>query len=226
MCGRFVLLADLSMIMEEFDIQEVDRPLLTGGDIHPGRQVSAIVHRNGNRLAAFHWGLVPSWAKDPAIGRKMINARAETVTAKPSFKNAFAKRRCLIIADGFYEWQKTGTTGNKPWLFRLKNGKPFGFAGLYETWASPGKQEIASCTIITTIPNELVAPIHNRMPVIVPKEREAAWLDPGNHDRTGLLSLLAPYPSAAMERLPATGRNPAPGFMNPPADPAVPAATG
>ncbi len=198
MCGRFVLLTDLSVIAEEFHVQEIDQPLLTGGDICPGQQISAIVGGRMNRLAAFRWGLIPAWANDPAIGSKMINARAETVAVKPSFKTAFAKRRCLIIADGFYEWQKDGPR-RITWLIRLKTGEPFGFAGLYETWVSPRQQAITSCAIITTTPNEIVAPIHRRMPVIIPKNLETAWLDPGYAKQPGLLAMLQPYPSEEME---------------------------
>ena len=202
MCGRFVLLADLSAVTAEFHIRDVEHPLLTGADIRPGQEVSAIVGGKGHRLTAFRWGLIPSWAKDESLGRKLINARAETVAVKPSFRKSFAKRRCLIVADGFYEWSSSGG-GRRPWLLRLKNGAPFGLAGLYDLWRSPGGEEIASCTIITTTPNEIVAPIHNRMPVIIPGTCAAAWLDPENRDEDWLLALLKPYPPGEMEGLPA-----------------------
>jgi putative SOS response-associated peptidase YedK len=132
------------------------------------------------------------------MGNRMFNARAETLSEKPSFKNAFKKRRCLIIADGFYEWQKLGKV-KKPLYFSLKSGRPFGFAGLHETWVSPDHQPIHTCTIITTEPNELIKPIHDRMPVMVPKEREAFWIDPDNQNQKDLLSILKPYPSEEME---------------------------
>lgn len=132
------------------------------------------------------------------MGNRMFNARAETIAEKPSFRNAFRKRRCLIIADGFYEWQKTGSVRN-PFLFGLKSGEPFGLAGLYESWEALDGQTIPSCTIITTEPNELIKPIHDRMPVILPANRHVFWMDPKNHDQQALLSMLKPYPSEGME---------------------------
>jgi len=197
MCGRFVLLTDLSIITESFDIQEVACDYEPGDNISPGQQIAAVIHEDKNRLVDFRWGLIPSWAKDPSIGNRMFNARAETISEKPSFKNAFKKRRCLIIADGFYEWE---TDGKKkiPVQIYLKSKEPFGFAGLFEHWTSPEGQLINSCTIITTEPNELIKPIHDRMPVIVPKNLESAWIDPSNTDYRSLLTILKPYPSEEM----------------------------
>ncbi|MBA4422058.1 MAG: hypothetical protein C0390_03015 [Syntrophus sp. (in: bacteria)] len=198
MCGRFILLTDLSVIVESFGIQEIACDYRPGGNISPGQQVMAIIHDNGkNRLAGYRWGLIPSWAKDPAIGNRMFNARAETVAEKPSFAKAFQKRRCLIPADGFYEWQKTSKI-KIPLRFTLKSGQPFGFAGLYETWISPEKEPVHTCTIITTQSNELIRPIHDRMPVIVPKDREAFWIDPDNRHQKELLLTLKPYSSDEM----------------------------
>jgi putative SOS response-associated peptidase YedK len=197
MCGRFVLLTDLSVITESFDIQDVASEYRQGNNISPGQQVSAVIHDDQNRLVNFRWGLIPSWAKDPSIGYKMFNARAETIAEKPSFRNAFKKHRCLIVADGFYEWQKLGKI-KKALYFSLKSERPFGFAGLLETWVSPEHQSIHTCTIITTEPNELINPIHDRMPVIVEKDREVAWIDPANHNQKELLSILKPYPSDEM----------------------------
>lgn len=195
MCGRFVLRADLRTVEEVFHIRTIDGEYRTGGNISPGRTVSAVIRRNDqNSLVHFHWGLVPAWARDPSVGKRMFNARAETVADKPSFRNAFRKRRCLIIADGFYEWQKTGGR-RKPFLFRLKAGGPFGFAGLYESWQAPGGQPIHTCTIITTEANELIRPVHDRMPVILPADRHTAWTDPGNQDLNALLSQLQPCPA-------------------------------
>jgi putative SOS response-associated peptidase YedK len=141
--------------------------------------------------------LIPSWSKDPSIANKLINARAETVDKKPSFRDAFKKRRCLIVADGFYEWKKEGKS-KVPLYFYLKSGRPFGFAGLYETWTSPGKKEISTCAIITTDANELIKPIHDRMPVILPKDKERVWLDSDVVDASLLLSILKPYPASEM----------------------------
>lgn len=209
MCGRFVLLTDLSVVVESFQIGEVAAEYRTGGNISPGQQVSAVIREGkGNKLVEFRWGLIPFWAKDPSIGNRMFNARAETLAEKPSFQNAFRKRRCLIPADGFYEWQKTGKI-RKPLKFSLQSREPFGLAGLYETWISPGRKPVHTCTIITTEPNELLRPIHDRMPVILPKELEGPWIDPGNVHFPELLAILQPYPAAEMvvSPMPRLGRN-------------------
>ena len=198
MCGRFVLVTDLTKIAEEFAVGQMGSNFQSNWNISPGQYIPAVVQRDGqNILESFLWGLIPSWAKDSSIGNKMINARAETIAEKPSFKNAFQKRRCLIPADGFYEWQKLGKM-KKPFRFSLKSGKPFGFAGLYETWLSPENESVHTCTIITTEPNKLMQPIHDRMPVIVGKKLEASWIDPGNHNQKELLAILQPYPSEEM----------------------------
>jgi putative SOS response-associated peptidase YedK len=197
MCGRFVLLTDLSVVIEAFGIEETSSRYRTGNSITPGQQIATVIRDDKNRLVDTRWGLVPSWSKDPSIGNRMFNARAETVAEKPSFRSAFHKRRCLIIADGFYEWQKIGTA-KKPLFFSLKSARPFGFAGLYETWTSPDGEPIHTCAIITTQPNDLVRSVHDRMPVIVPKDRERPWIDPLNRDRDMLLSLLKPYPADEM----------------------------
>jgi putative SOS response-associated peptidase YedK len=198
MCGRFVLQTDLSRIVESFNIQEVACQYGPSNNIFPGQQIIAVVHDDINRLVEFKWGLIPSWAKDPSIGNRMINARAETIAEKPAFKQAFRKRRCLIIADGFYEWQKVGKL-KKPHYFSLKSGMPFGFAGLYEIWTSPDQRQINTCTIITMDSNKLIEPSHDRMPVIVPKDFEMKWLDPENQNWKELMSILKPYPSEEMK---------------------------
>ena len=198
MCGRFVLQTDLSRIVESFDIQEVACQYRPSNNIFPGQQIIAVVHDNINRLVEFKWGLIPWWSKDPSIGNRMINARAETVAEKPAFRQALKKRRCLIVADGFYEWQKIGKV-KKPLYFSLESGHPFGFAGLHETWTSPDQQQINTCTIITTDPNKLIEPIHDRMPVIVPKDLEMTWIDPENQNQKELMSILKPYPAEDMK---------------------------
>lgn len=198
MCGRFVLQTDLSRIVESFDIQEVVCHYRPSNNIFPGQQIIAVVHDTTNRLVEFKWGLVPWWSKDPSIGNRMINARAETVAEKPAFRQAFKKRRCLIVADGFYEWQEVGKV-KKPLYFSLKSGGPFGFAGLHETWTSPDKQQLHTCTIITTEANKLIEPIHERMPVIVPKDLEMTWIDPVNQNHRELISVLRPYSSDEMD---------------------------
>jgi putative SOS response-associated peptidase YedK len=205
MCGRFVLISDLSIVTEGFDIQELIGDYRTSNNFLPGQDITAVIHDGINRLVQFRWGLIPSWAKDASIARKLINARSETLAEKPSFRNAYKKRRCLIIADGFYESLKEGKKKTS-FFFRLKSGRPFGFAGLYETWVSPEGQSIHTCTIITTEPNDVVLPVHNRMPVIVPKDKESLWIDPAVQSQGKLSSVLKPYPAAEMEAISLTAR--------------------
>ena len=176
-------------------------------NVAPTQEVPAVVAGNGGgdrRLEMLRWGLIPSWADDPGIGARMINARSETVAEKPSFRRAFKERRCLIPADGFYEWQKTNG-GKQPHYIRMKNGRPFAFAGLWESWKGDGN-EIRSCTILTTNPNDIAGEIHNRMPVILPPEGYEVWLDPDVRETDQLLSLLAPYPPSDMEAYPVSRR--------------------
>jgi putative SOS response-associated peptidase YedK len=155
------------------------------------------------KLDFYVWGLIPSWAKDPAIGSRMINARGETLAEKPSFRSAFRRRRCLIPADGFYEWQQVpGHKTKTPMYIRLKSGEPFAFAGLWESWNAPDGSNILSCTIITTSPNALMQPIHNRMPVILPASAYAQWLEPGEQNPADLQPLLQAYPPEEMTAYP------------------------
>ena len=199
MCGRFVLISDLKNIQKNFNVRNMSCQYQPSWNIVPNQLIPAIINYNGeNQLICFRWGLIPSWSKDPSIASKLINARAETVDKKPSFRDAFKKRRCLIVADGFYEWRKDGK-GKEPLYYYLKPGRPFGFAGLYETWISPDKKEIHTCVIITTVANELIAPVHDRMPVIVPGEQEQTWLGNEIEDKTILLSVLNPYPYDKMD---------------------------
>ena len=166
-------------------------------NIAPTQTVTAVRSGDhGRGLCSLKWGLVPSWADDAAIGSRLINARAETVATKPAYRQAFKSRRCLVVADGFYEWQKNGRR-KQPYYIRLKDDRPFGFAGVWERWAKAG-QAIESCAIITTDANELVAGIHNRMPVIVPPEAYELWLSPETKEIELLQSLLRPYPAGEM----------------------------
>ena len=197
MCGRFILLTDLSVLAEAFGIEEVSADYRPAANICPGQRVAAIVLAGSKRLVALRWGLIPSWARDPAIGNRMFNARAETLQDKPSFREAFQRRRCLIPADGFYEWQK-GENRKRPLYFSLKSGRPFAMAGLYETWVSPAQERIHTCTIVTTAANDLIQPVHDRMPVILAKDRETAWLDPQKNRPVELAPLLKPYPGREM----------------------------
>ncbi len=207
MCGRFTIRTAVKDVVAAFDLPEADAaeslPLFARYNVAPTQQVAAVrVNPIGGarQLVPLRWGLVPSWADDPTIGNRMINARAETVASKPSFRGAFKSRRCLIVADGFYEWQKRGAA-KQPYYIRLRDGGPFGFAGLWERWHREG-QTIESCTIITTEANELMRPLHDRMPVIVPRSQYAAWLDPKTTGGEAIQKLLQPYPTDEMTAYP------------------------
>ena len=205
MCGRFVLITGLKNIQKKFNIQNISCDYQPSWNIAPSQSVPVVICHNGiNQLVCYRWGLIPSWSRDPSIVEKLINARAETVDKNPSFKDAFKKRRCLIVADGFYEWKREGKR-KMPLYFYLKSHQPFGFAGLYETWISPDKKEMKTCVIITTAANELIAPVHNRMPVILSREQERVWLDSNMVDVSGLLSVLKPYPADEMDYKPGIG---------------------
>ena len=196
MCGRFTLVSPFVAVTERFHAAAPQdfRPRY---NIAPGQDVLCVIRDGENRIEHLRWGLIPFWAKDPAIGNRLINVRAETVAEKPSFRSAFAKRRCLVVADGFYEWRPEGKRKVPVYVF-LKSKKPFGFAGLYENWKDPGGREIRTCTIITTEANDLVRPIHDRMPVILPEGVEDRWLDPSEGSRERLQAILTPYPAGEM----------------------------
>jgi putative SOS response-associated peptidase YedK len=201
MCGRFTLTADPADLQEVFQwVNFGNADFLPRYNIAPSQALAVVANTGQNKLDFFTWGLVPFWAKDPSIGNRMINARAETLAEKPSFKNAFKRRRCLILADGFYEWQKIpGEKTKIPNYIHMKDGKPFAFAGLWEDWNSPDGSRILSGTIITTEPNQLMAPIHNRMPVILPESSYEQWLTPGEVDPAQLSPLLHPFDADKME---------------------------
>ncbi|RLQ90428.1 SOS response-associated peptidase [Planomicrobium sp. Y74] len=202
MCGRFALYADYKVILERFDIDQAsfdEDEYEPSYNIAPSQQVAAVVSDgNKNRLGRLKWGLIPPWAKDTKIGYKMINARSETAAEKPSYRNAFKKKRCLVVADSFYEWRKE-ETGKTPMLIKMKSGEPFAFAALWESWESPEGDTVHSCSILTTKPNEIMASIHDRMPVILSKEAEKIWLDPNVQDFELLESLLKPYDDGELE---------------------------
>ena len=204
MCGRYTLKTPVDTLAEKFQIDEHPSSLTASYNVSPTQQVAAVFAEGGKRkLEMMHWGLIPSWANDPAIGNRMINARAETVAVKPSFRKAFRKRRCLMLADGFYEWQKTAT-GKQPFYIRMEDGSPFSFAGLWESWEN-GRQ-MRSCTIITTDADNVVDDIHNRMPVIFHPENYGLWLNPDFEEKEPLSALLKPYPAEAMEAYPVSRR--------------------
>lgn len=202
MCGRYSLYADYKSILKRFDIEEAaiqEEEYQPNYNIAPSRQVLAVINDGSkNRLGFLRWGLIPPWAKDEKIGYKMINARAETAAEKPSFRNAFRKKRCLLAADSFYEWQRSDA-GKIPMRIKLKSGEPFAFAALWESWKSPDGATIHTCSILTTKPNDLMAGIHDRMPVVLTKEAEKVWLDPNIQDPDVLGELLKPFDAEKME---------------------------
>lgn len=201
MCGRFTLTADSKKLTEAFAGYDIPAELPPRFNIAPSQPVAVIANNGRNKVEFFQWGLIPSWAKEPAIGNRMINARAETLAEKPSFKNAYKRRRCLVLSDGFYEWKKMNGA-KTPMYIRLASGEPFALAGLWELWHGPDDSTILSCTIITTTPNELLADIHNRMPVILPSAVYDRWLDPAECSPDQLNELLKPYPAARMTAYP------------------------
>lgn len=199
MCGRFTLTASAEQIEARFGVP-LPAPYKPRYNIAPTQEILALRNdQHGRRVEPLRWGLIPYWAKDPKIAQRLINARAETLFEKPSFRDAVKQRRCLIIADGFYEWRQTPQGKRVPVYVRLRSQEPFGFAGLWESWSSPEGQTVKTCTIITTEPNELIRPIHSRMPVIVPRELEEFWLDPSPRGRAELERVLRPYKAEEME---------------------------
>ena len=202
MCGRFTLAAATEDVAAQFALAEMP-PLAPRYNIAPTQPVAVVrVAANGQReLTYLHWGLIPSWAKDPGMGARMINARAETVAEKPSFRAAFRYRRCLVPASGFYEWRKLN--GKKqPMYIMARDGGVWGIAGIWERWIASDGSEVESCAILTTEPNELLRPIHNRMPLIIPPEQYTAWLDPHSQRLDMVQPLLQPYPAANMSAYP------------------------
>lgn len=201
MCGRYANAAQKEQIKKEFRTlvnNSGDQPKY---NIAPSQMVDAVLILNNERnLVRLKWGLIPSWAKDPDIGNRMINARAETLAEKPSFREAFKSRRCIIPASGFYEWQKKGTSGKQPFYFYLKEKNVFGFAGLWESWIDKQTgEELETCTIITTEANEILKSVHDRMPVILKSESYDEWLDTKLKDTAKLQELLKPYSAKEMD---------------------------
>jgi putative SOS response-associated peptidase YedK len=209
MCGRFTLTIDPEQLRETMPWLEVPSGFKPRFNIAPSQPVAVVPNDGKNKLDFYVWGLIPSWAKDPQIGNRLINARSETLSEKPSFRNAFRRRRCLILADGFYEWKSAelnGRTVKTPMYIRLLSGQPFALAGLWEVWFSADGSRILSTTIITTEPNSLMAEIHNRMPVILPPEHYAQWLDPGEPELSQLQPLLTAFPASEMTAFPVSKR--------------------
>ena len=220
MCGRFVVASSPQLLTDRFDVQESTVEIVEPDyNIAPRRQVIVVRQREDTRvLSQLRWGLVPSWAKSAAIGDRMINARAEGLATKPAYKRAFEKHRCLIPADGFYEWQVVsppatpkGRPTKQPVFVHRRDGEPMAFAGLWAAWKVPEGQGVEgvggdgwlrSCVIVTTAPNDLLAPVHNRMPVVLPESAWAKWLDPEGHDTTALAELLVPAANDVLELWP------------------------
>ncbi|NMD71033.1 SOS response-associated peptidase [Bacillus sp. DNRA2] len=202
MCGRFTLTATLTEILNRFDIEEFfdEENFLPNYNVAPSQLVLAIINnRTINKMGYLRWGLIPPWAKDITLGSKMINARSETILEKPSFRDPFRRKRCLIVADSFYEWKRIDAKTKTPMRIRLKSNDLFGMAGLWEQWKTPDGKSIFTCTVITTTPNTLMERIHDRMPVILKPEDEKIWLDPTNNDLGQLTQLLQPLDPDLME---------------------------
>lgn len=205
MCGRFTLTVDPAELQDTFGDFIFPAQFAPRYNIAPSQPVLAIPNDvlRKNKADFFLWGLIPSWSKDPAIANKLINARGETVAEKPSFRGSFKYKRCLIPADGFYEWKaQAGQKTKIPYFIHMKDRKPFAFAGLWDEWHSPDGNILRTCTIITTTPNELMSELHNRMPVILDKANFADWLNPMPQTPDHLIHLIQPFPADRMSAYP------------------------
>ncbi|WNR46593.1 SOS response-associated peptidase [Paenibacillus roseipurpureus] len=207
MCGRYTITVTLEELMLRYDMYDTYMPRYGPKyNVAPGQQVMAIVHDGQqNKLGELRWGLIPEWAKEEKIGYQMLNARAETLADKPAFRKPFERKRCLIPADSFYDWKGTGKQ-KQPMRIMLRTGELFSMAGLYDTWTSPDGVRISTCTVITTESNTMMKEIHDRMPVILPREKEALWLDRTNRSVNQLQALLQSYPSEHMMAYPVSNR--------------------
>jgi len=212
-CGRYVASSSRAVLADYFQIDEtVDETLIepevTSFNVAPTDPVPAVaVASNGSRrLGLFRWGLIPSWAKSGTGAARMINARAETVRTLPAFRSAFARRRCLLPADGFYEWEKRPDGTKQPWLVHRADGAPMAFAGLWEVWRTPAGELLRTCSVITSTANALMAPIHDRMPVLIDPSDWEHWLDRNADDVDALHGLLVPADDRLLERYQVTTR--------------------
>ena len=207
MCGRFTLFEADKILSKEFGVSGIPS-LSPRYNIAPSQPVAAVRASptgTGREIALLRWGLIPSWSKDPAIGNRLINARAETAREKPSFRNAIRKHRCLIPTNGFYEWQRL-ERGKQPYFVRMRDERLFAFAGLWDRWESPDEGVIETCTILTTAANAVLAPIHDRMPVILPSTEYDRWLGTALQDPDTLAPLLVPFPPDDMLAFPVSTR--------------------
>jgi putative SOS response-associated peptidase YedK len=204
MCGRYTLTTRKEDLAVELAVDPgVVLDLEPRWNIAPTQEVPILLKDVGIRMALFRWGLVPPWAKDPVVGSRMINARSETLADRASFRDALRERRCLVLADGFYEWLR-GEAGRPkiPHYIRLRSGRAFTFAGLWSKWRGPAGQDLYTCTIVTGESDALVGRIHDRMPVVIPPALRDAWLDPGHRDPESLLALLRAARPEEMEMFP------------------------
>lgn len=213
MCGRFVQAASTAQLVGHFHVDELaldDGPVAPSWNVAPRAEVLTIVDRDGaRRMGRMRWGLVPSWAPDPSVGDRMINARAESIQEKPAFRPAFERRRCIIPADGFYEWQATGGARKQPVFITARDGAPLAFAGLWEVWrdpAAPDGEWLRSCAVITTSANDAVAPVHDRMPVMLGADEWSEWLERDEPDLDHLATLLDPAPEDLLVTWPVSAR--------------------
>lgn len=197
MCGRYAL-AFIHGFKTRFEVMDMQAKLEPRFNIAPTEQVPVVIGGNGNKSVDMRWGLIPFWAKDMKIGNRLINARGETIAIRPAFRAATKSRRCLIPATGFYEWKRTETQ-KVPYYIHLKEDSLFAFAGLYEHWMSQQNEEVLSCTIVTSRPNEVAAKLHNRMPVILAREQESVWIKDGPLSDSELKEALTPLPAPEME---------------------------
>ena len=200
MCGRFTMTSPWEMLRERFGVDIPEMQYHFRYNAAPGQDQWVIPEETPNKAQLFHWGLVPFWAKDPKIGNRLINARAETVAEKPAFRTPFRKHRCLVLADGFYEWDKKGAK-RVPYRVVLKDERPFAFAGICDYWKDEKGKELKSFSIITTDANDLISRIHDRMPVILSPKDEKEWLDP-ELEITKAVEMLHPYPAEEMKMYP------------------------
>lgn len=191
MCGRYTLTIDPADLQDTLELGKLPPDLQPRYNIAPTQPVAVVTSAEDRTVEMFRWGLIPSWTKDPSMASRMINARAETLHEKAAYRVPFARKRCLILADGFFEWQKAGQS-KRPFFIQLKSHEPFAFAGLWDQWVSPEGEEKRTCSIITCEPNELMSKLHNRMPAILDRSTMWDWLDPAATP-IGLRALLQPY---------------------------------
>jgi putative SOS response-associated peptidase YedK len=220
MCGRYSFALEDELIWDRFRVRVRTAVYKARYNCAPGQELAVILNEDPGTLNFFRWGLIPFWAKDPSIGNKMINAKSETITEKPSFRSSFRSRRCLVPATGFYEWRKDRE--KIPYHIGLRDGSPFSMAGIWDRWTSPDGEIVNSFSILTTTPNEKMAMIHDRMPVILHPESEEIWL--GKSGEKELMELLKPFPSGQMTAIPISRlvnpvRNDQPGILAPSGDP-------